>query len=105
VIDEAPDGSEKCKDRGEHFNIIARFSHTSAADAKLMNWSASSLPNAINEDLTVALRSEPFLFATDYPHGSPGGRMTLKDVALLAAHPKISDGDKEKMRTHSSGQV
>jgi hypothetical protein len=104
VIDEAPDGSEKCKDRGERFNIIARFSQTPAADAKLMNWGASSLPNAISEDLTVGPRSERFLFATDYPR-RPGGRMTLKDVALLAAHPKISDGDKEKMRTHSSGQV
>ncbi|HEX9273878.1 MAG TPA: hypothetical protein VGA01_16880 [Candidatus Binatia bacterium] len=54
---------------------------------------------------TVAPRSEPFLFATDYPHDGPGGRMTLKDVALLAAHPKISDGDKEKIRAHSYGQV
>jgi len=105
VIDEAPDGSEKCKDRGERFNIIARFSRTPAADAKLMNWGASSLPNAISEDLTVGPRSERFPFATEYPHDGPGGRMTLKDVALLAAHPKISDGDKEKMRTHSSGQV
>jgi hypothetical protein len=70
-----------------------------------MNWSASSLPNAISEDLTVGPCSEPFLFATDYTHDGPGGRMTLKDVALRAAHPKISDGEKEKMRAHSSGQV
>jgi hypothetical protein len=54
---------------------------------------------------TVGPRSEPFLFATDYPHDGPGGRMTLKDVALRAAHPKISDGEKEKMRAQSSGQV
>jgi hypothetical protein len=67
VIDEAPDGSEKCKDRGERFNIIARFSHTPAADAKLMNWSASSLSNAINEDLTVGPRSEPFLLRPIIP--------------------------------------
>jgi hypothetical protein len=105
VIDEAPDGSEKCQDRGERFNIIARFSHSPAADAKLMNWSTSSLPNAISEDLTVGPRSEPFLFATDYPRDGPGGRMTLKDVALRAAHPTISDGDKEKMRTRSFRQV
>jgi hypothetical protein len=100
-----PTVRKSVKIKEERFSIIARFSHTPAADAKLMNWSASSLPNAINEDLTVAPRSEPSLFATDYPHDGPGGRMTLKDVALLVAHPKISDGDKEKMRTHSSGQV
>jgi hypothetical protein len=105
VIDEAPDGSEKCKHRGERFNIIARFSHSPAADAKLMNWSASSLSNAISEDVTVGPRFERFLFATDYPHDGPGGRMTLKDVAFRAAHPKISDGDKEKMRTRSFRQV
>jgi predicted TIM-barrel fold metal-dependent hydrolase len=39
-----------------------------------------------------------FLFATDYPHDDPGGRMKYKDVELLAAHPKISERDKEQIR-------
>jgi hypothetical protein len=105
VINEAPDGSEKCKDQGGTFQHHSSFLAYSCRRRELINWSASSLPNAINEDLTVAPRSEPSLFATDYPHDGPGGRMTLKDVALLAAHPKISDGDKEKMRAQFSGQV
>jgi len=44
------------------------------------------------------LGAEHFLFATDYPHDDPGGRMKYKDVELLAAHPKISDEDKEQIR-------
>jgi hypothetical protein len=46
--DEAADGSEKCSEREERFNIIPRFSHTLAADAKLKHWGASSLPNVKN---------------------------------------------------------
>ena len=48
------------------------------------------------------LGAEHFLFATDYPHDDPGGRMKLRDVALLAAHPKISDSDKEKIRCQNA---
>lgn len=36
-----------------------------------------------------------FLFATDYPHDDPGGRMKFKDVALLNANREISSADKE----------
>ena len=46
--------------------------------------------------------SDRFLFATDFPHDDPGGRMKLKDVELLAAHPKISDPDKEKIRSENA---
>jgi len=35
-----------------------------------------------------------FLFATDYPHDDPGGRMKYKDVALLTANRDISEADK-----------
>ncbi len=35
-----------------------------------------------------------FLFATDYPHDDPGGRMKYKDVALLKANREISEADK-----------
>jgi predicted TIM-barrel fold metal-dependent hydrolase len=48
------------------------------------------------------LGADRFLFATDYPHDDPGGRMKLKDVELLAAHPKISDADKEKIRSENA---
>jgi predicted TIM-barrel fold metal-dependent hydrolase len=36
-----------------------------------------------------------FLFATDYPHDDPGGRMKLKDVELLGARRDIGAADKE----------
>jgi predicted TIM-barrel fold metal-dependent hydrolase len=48
------------------------------------------------------LGADHFLFATDYPHDDPGGRMKLKDVEILAAHPKISDADKEKIRSENA---
>ena len=48
------------------------------------------------------LGADHFLFATDYPHDDPGGRMKLRDVELLAAHPKISDADKEKIRSENA---
>lgn len=35
-----------------------------------------------------------FLFATDYPHDDPGGRMKYRDVQLLAANHDICDSDK-----------
>jgi predicted TIM-barrel fold metal-dependent hydrolase len=36
-----------------------------------------------------------FLFATDYPHDDPGGRMKYKDVELLARRSDIGVDDKE----------
>ena len=36
-----------------------------------------------------------FLFATDYPHDDPGGRMKFKDVELLHARRDVSARDKE----------
>ncbi|MEX0803612.1 MAG: amidohydrolase family protein [Candidatus Binatia bacterium] len=44
------------------------------------------------------LGAERFLFATDYPHDDPGGRMKFQDVELLEKHPKISAEDKESIR-------
>ncbi|MCW5574902.1 MAG: amidohydrolase [Burkholderiales bacterium] len=43
-----------------------------------------------------------FLFATDYPHDDPGGRMKYKDVELLREHPGISEGDKELIRSKNA---
>lgn len=36
-----------------------------------------------------------FLFATDYPHDDPGGRMKYKDVELFRANGEITPADKE----------
>ena len=39
-----------------------------------------------------------FLFATDYPHDDPGGRMKYRDVGLLDANRDISAADKDLLR-------
>jgi len=44
------------------------------------------------------LGAERFLFATDYPHDDPGGRMKFEDVRLLRDNPKISEEAKELIR-------
>lgn len=44
------------------------------------------------------LGAERFLFATDYPHNDPGGRMKFKDVQLLKDNKGISEADKEALR-------
>src|SRR6266545_6479485 len=49
-------------------------------------------------DAVEFLGAEHFLFATDYPHDDPGGRMKFKDVELLQANQKITEADKEKIR-------
>jgi len=36
-----------------------------------------------------------FLFATDYPHDDPGGRMKYKDVELFTANSAIDSSEKE----------
>jgi len=51
------------------------------------------LPEAIQ-----FLGAERFLFATDYPHDDPGGRMKFQDVELLRNNSKISESDKELIR-------
>ena len=43
------------------------------------------LPEAIE-----FLGAERFLFATDYPHDDPGGRMKFEDVRLLARESRRS---------------
>jgi predicted TIM-barrel fold metal-dependent hydrolase len=51
------------------------------------------LPEAIE-----FLGAERFLFATDYPHDDPGGRMKFSDVQLLRDNEKISEEAKESIR-------
>jgi predicted TIM-barrel fold metal-dependent hydrolase len=50
-------------------------------------------------DSIELLGASQFLFATDYPHDDPGGRMKWKDVELLAANLRISEADKELLRS------
>jgi predicted TIM-barrel fold metal-dependent hydrolase len=58
------------------------------------------LPEAIE-----FLGAERFLFATDYPHDDPGGRMKFQDVELLRSNPKISESDKELIRWRNADRL
>ncbi|HEY7165291.1 MAG TPA: amidohydrolase family protein [Candidatus Binatia bacterium] len=46
-----------------------------------------------------------FLFATDYPHDDPGGRMKFEDVRLLREHKNISEEAKELIRWKNAKQL
>lgn len=58
------------------------------------------LPEAIE-----FLGAERFLFATDYPHDDPGGKMKFEDVRLLRENPKISEEAKELIRWKNARQL
>jgi 2,3-dihydroxybenzoate decarboxylase len=51
------------------------------------------------------LGPERFLFATDYPHDDPGGKMKFEDVRLLRENPKISEEAKELIRWRNARQL
>ena len=51
------------------------------------------------------LGATQFLFATDYPHDDPGGRMKFKDVQLLREHQWISDADKELIYSGNARRI
>ena len=51
------------------------------------------------------LGAERFLFATDYPHDDPGGRMKFQDVELLRDNPKIPESDKELIRWRNAERL
>ena len=53
-------------------------------------------------DSIAFLGASQFLFATDYPHDDPGGRMKYKDVQLLHDHPGICEEDKDIIRSGSA---
>lgn len=55
------------------------------------------LPEAID-----FLGADRFLFATDYPHDDPGGQMKFKDVELLGINKRISEADKELIRSENA---
>jgi predicted TIM-barrel fold metal-dependent hydrolase len=51
------------------------------------------------------LGAERFLFATDYPHDDPGGKMKFEDVRLLRENPKISEDAKESIRWRNAQRL
>ncbi|MGH7929883.1 MAG: amidohydrolase family protein, partial [Candidatus Binatia bacterium] len=58
------------------------------------------LPEAIE-----FLGAARFLFATDYPHDDPGGKMKFEDVRLLRDNPRISENDKELIRWENAQRL
>lgn len=53
-------------------------------------------------DAIEFLGADRFLFATDYPHDDPGGMMKFKDVELLAVNRRITEADKELIRSKNA---
>lgn len=51
------------------------------------------------------LGAERFLFATDYPHDDPGGRMKFEDVRLLRENSMISEAAKELIRWQNAQKL
>ncbi len=58
------------------------------------------LPEAID-----FLGAGRFLFATDYPHDDPGGRMKFRDRDIFALNRQISEDDKELIRSGSARRL
>jgi predicted TIM-barrel fold metal-dependent hydrolase len=56
-------------------------------------------------DAIEFLGAERFLFATDYPHNDAGGRMKFKDVQLLHENDRISESDKEAIRSGNAKRL
>ena len=58
------------------------------------------LPDSVNY-----LGASQFLFATDYPHDDPGGRMKWKDVQLLRDNARIAESDKDLIRSGNAEKM
>jgi predicted TIM-barrel fold metal-dependent hydrolase len=56
-------------------------------------------------DAVEFIGAERFLFATDYPHDDPGGRMKFMDVELLAANRNLSESNKELIRAENAQRL
>jgi predicted TIM-barrel fold metal-dependent hydrolase len=60
------------------------------------------------EELTDAIAfvgAEQLLFATDYPHNDPGGRMKFRDVELLEQNTGISEYAKGAIRSGNAKRL
>jgi len=51
------------------------------------------------------LGAERFLFATDYPHDDPGGRMKFEDVRLLRDNSRITEESKDLIRYQNAQRL
>lgn len=51
------------------------------------------------------LGSGRFLFATDYPHDDPGGRMKFKDLRLLQKNANLTDTDKQRILSENAAEL
>lgn len=56
-------------------------------------------------DSIALIGASQFVFATDYPHDDPGGRMKYRDVQLLRDHAGISEADKDTIRSGSAARM
>jgi predicted TIM-barrel fold metal-dependent hydrolase len=53
-------------------------------------------------DAVEFLGAGRFLFATDYPHDDPGGRMKFRDVEIMKVNQKLSEADKDLIRSENA---
>lgn len=49
-------------------------------------------------DAMAYVGADRFLFATDYPHDDPGGKMKFQDVEILQRDSRLSESDKDLLR-------
>jgi predicted TIM-barrel fold metal-dependent hydrolase len=56
-------------------------------------------------EATEFLGPERFLFATDYPHDDPGGKMKFEDVRLLRENARIPESAKERIRWQNAKRL
>jgi 2,3-dihydroxybenzoate decarboxylase len=53
-------------------------------------------------DAVEFLGAGRFLFATDYPHDDPGGRMKFRDVEVMRVNQKLSETEKDLIRSENA---
>jgi predicted TIM-barrel fold metal-dependent hydrolase len=56
-------------------------------------------------DAVEFLGADRFLFATDYPHDDPGGRMKYRDVEILSVNGELSEAEKEIIRWKNATEL
>ena len=56
-------------------------------------------------DAMAFVGADHFLFATDYPHEDPGGLMKFKDRELLEDNARISEADKDLVRSGNAIRI
>lgn len=67
-------------------------------------WTIETEEEALGDAVRL-IGAERFLFATDYPHTDPGGKMKYRDVELLAGRADFSEAEKELMRWKNTKEL